>query len=273
MFSLNKILLPVDFSDRSAAVARHAEVLASPFQSQLIMLHVDPTGRGKHIGELKTQLESFLPDNFQGRSVRRDVVQGDPGARIVEWAKTEQIDLIMMATHGYGPYRRLFLGSVAAKVLHDSDCPVWTSAHTESALPTESISYHRIACAIDLGPHTEKVLSWAAALVSAFDARLIVIHATRPIEPIVAEASAPDAGVELVRRATQEIADVLKKLKVEAEVAVESGSVSEVTYNRAARFAADLLIIGRHAAKGIGGRLHPHAYAIIRESPRPVVSV
>jgi nucleotide-binding universal stress UspA family protein len=110
-------------------------------------------------------------------------------------------------------------------------------------------------------------------LVSAFDARLLVIHAAKPIEPIVSEASAPDAGVELVRLATEEIADILKKLKVEAEVAVKSGSVDEVTYNGAARFAADLLIIGRHAAKGIAGRLHPHAYTIIRESPCPVVSV
>ena len=65
----------------------------------------------------------------------------------------------------------------------------------------------------------------------------------------------------------------MNTLKFQAEIAVESGSVSEETYNHAARFAADLLIIGRHAPKGIAGRLHPHAYAIIRESLCPVISI
>ena len=37
-----------------------------------------------------------------------------------------------MPTHGFGPLRRFLLGSVAAKVLHDAQCPVWTSVHTDA---------------------------------------------------------------------------------------------------------------------------------------------
>ncbi|MGA8595805.1 MAG: universal stress protein [Bryobacteraceae bacterium] len=47
--------------------------------------------------------------------------RGDPAAAIVKCAQAEQVDLIMMPTHGYGPYRKFLLGSVTAKVLHDSD--------------------------------------------------------------------------------------------------------------------------------------------------------
>jgi nucleotide-binding universal stress UspA family protein len=137
----------------------------------------------------------------------------------------------------------------------------------------EPVPCRKIACAVDLGSHSEPVLRWASGLASVFDARLLAIHVTKSHDPIVAEASGPDPEVELVRRATGEIESLLNKLQVQAEIVVEGGSVAEVTYNRAARFAADLLVIGRHAAKGFAGRLHPHAYAVIRESLCPVVSV
>jgi nucleotide-binding universal stress UspA family protein len=104
-------------------------------------------------------------------------------------------------------------------------------------------------------------------------AQFLVIHVTEAPRPFVAEALAVDPRIELVERATDEIAKLLSKLKMQAEVAVVSGSVTEETYNRAMEFAADLLIIGRHAAKGIVGRLHPHAYAIIRQSLCPVISI
>jgi nucleotide-binding universal stress UspA family protein len=276
MVNLKKILLPIDFSARSAGVVAYAKAFASSFQSQLVLLSVEDPHRALragHMHQIRTQLESFGQDEFPGLPLSFEVTEGDPAAKIVQFAQAEQVDLIMMPTRGYGPYRRFLLGSVAAKVLHDCDLPVWTSAHVEASPSSESISYHKIACAVDLGPHTEPVVSWAAGLASTFGAQLEVIHVTKPVVPLIAEASAPDPEAALVGSATDEIEKLLRKLNVKAEIAVESGPVLEVTYNRTARFAADLLIIGRHAAKGIGGRLHAHAYEIIRESPCPVISV
>jgi nucleotide-binding universal stress UspA family protein len=70
-----------------------------------------------------------------------------------------------------------------------------------------------------------------------------------------------------------EIEHVMRQLNIDADLKIGSGSVSEFVYSHAARFAADLLVIGRHEAKGIAGRLHPHAYAIIRNSLCPVISI
>jgi nucleotide-binding universal stress UspA family protein len=276
MLDLKTILLPVDFSDRSRGVAPYVKAFASLFGSQLVLLHVQDSHRGSRSGQTdqtKTQLESFCSKELQGLSVTPEIVEGDPATKIVEYAHDKHADLIMMPTRGYGRYRRFLLGSETAKVLHDCDCPVWTSVHAEETPPAESVSLRKVACAVDLGPHTEPVLSWASGFTSACNGRLLVIHVTRSIEPIVAEASAPDLQIELLRRAKEDIADRLAKLKVEAEISVASGPVTEEIYNHAARFAANLLIIGRHAAKGLGGRLHPHAYAIIRESLCPVVSI
>jgi len=57
--------------------------------------------------------------------------EGDPAQQIVEYARTTDVDLIMMPTHGYGRFRAALLGSVTAKVIHDSLCALWTSAHIQ----------------------------------------------------------------------------------------------------------------------------------------------
>jgi nucleotide-binding universal stress UspA family protein len=233
--------------------------------------HYLPEGR-EQARENKTHLEAFAKQQFPGLSVAMQVMQGDPAAKIIECATAEDGNLIMMPTRGCGPYRRFLLGSVTAKVLHDCDCPVWTSVHLEQPTGANPVC-RKIACAVDLGPHTTRVLSWASGLAAAMGTRLLIIHAAAPVDPMVAEVSAPDARTELVNQAREEIEGLMRQLKIEADVEIGSGSVSEFVYGHAARFAADLLVIGRHEARGIAGRLHPHAYAIIRDSLCPVISI
>jgi nucleotide-binding universal stress UspA family protein len=81
------------------------------------------------IDDGKQRVESFLKSEFQDIPTTRLMLEGEPAWRIAEYAEKETVDLIMMPTHGYGPFRRFLLGSVTAKVLHDVKCPVWTSAH------------------------------------------------------------------------------------------------------------------------------------------------
>jgi hypothetical protein len=76
----------------------------------------------------------FLQDEFAGVLLSRVLVEGDPATEIVNHAKNERIDLIMMPTHGHGPFRALLLGPVTAKVLHDAECPVRTTAHTDKKM-------------------------------------------------------------------------------------------------------------------------------------------
>jgi len=284
MFQLKKILVPIDFSAGSAAVAPYAKPLAEQFGSELLLMHVEHPRRlldglrrraqtDTAVQEdFDTELEAFANSEFQGLRVTRRVLEGEPAAKIVELAQAQHVDLIMMPTRGCGRYRRFLLGSVTAKVLHDSDFPVWTSVHLESAVHREPVC-HKIACAVDLGPHSEKVLQWASGVASALGAQLLVIHAAAPLDPLIEEASAPVASVRRFDEDKEKLNRLLRNMNLQAEVEVESGSVSEVVYRHTARFAADLLVIGRHAASGIAGRLHPHAYAIIRDSPCPVVSI
>jgi nucleotide-binding universal stress UspA family protein len=79
--------------------------------------------------ERERSLQRFARDRFPLPAPAIRLEDGDP-ATVIDWvAQQENSDLIMMATKGSGKFRRLLLGSVAAKVLHDVKCPVFMSAH------------------------------------------------------------------------------------------------------------------------------------------------
>jgi nucleotide-binding universal stress UspA family protein len=273
--------LPVDFSERSVGAARYARSLATQFDCGLALLHVISPLQfeygameisGYMLAELYQnrvtqagqELASFLKDELAGPRVERLILEGDTARRIVELAH-ERAGLIVMPTHGYGPFRRFILGSNTAKVLHDADCPVWTGVHIEDA-PPGSVPPHHILCAVDLGPQSGKTLCWAAWLARQFGARVTLLHVTAP---------APEGGGAPDPReaARQELVRLQRSADLEAELAVESGDASLAICAAAARTQADVLVIGRGSAAGVFGRLRTNAYAIIRQSPCPVVSV
>ena len=289
MPSLSKILLPVDFSERSAGAGRYARLLAGHFQSELTLLHtlvplhhefgaIEIAGtmlvdvyrtRAEQAGK---ELNAFLADDMTGLNVRRVVAHGDPAEQIVQFAHNEGTDLIVMPTHGYGPFRRFILGSNTAKVLHDADCPVWTGVHLEEGRAADAAPWKSILCAIDLGPQSAKTLAWADWFRKEFNARLTVIHATAPGPDIVDE-SQRTWRTQVREAAETELQLIQRETGAEAELFLEAGEPAQVICSEALRVQADLLVIGRGSAAGVFGRLRANAYSIIRQSPCPVVSV
>jgi len=289
MPDLAKLLLPVDFSERSIGAAHYARALALHFQSELLLVHVlaplysdmggmEVTGsmlldvyRTRAAGA-ETELEAFASRHLADVRVRRLILHGEPSSQIVELAQGEAVGAIMMPTHGYGPFRRFILGSNTAKVLHDADCPVWTGVHMEAAPVTPAAPFRRIVCAIDLGAHTAKTLAWAGWLSREFGAAMTVVHA------VTAHAAALDepagdwrAGIR--QAAEEEIRKLQCDACTDAEVLLEPGEPPNIICAAAGRLSADVLVIGRGSAAGAFGRLRTNAYAIIRQSPCPVVSV
>ena len=289
MRSISKILLPVDFSERSTGAARYAQALARHFQAELMVLHVlTPPNyefgaleiAGSMLDELyrnraeqaAQELDAFMAPELPGLKVRKLVFQGDPATTIVNLAHDEAADIITMPTHGYGPFRRFILGSNTAKVLHDADCPVWTGVHLEQAPALASIPFHSILCAVDLGPQSSKTLDWAAWLARQFRARLGVVHATAGV-PDLSDDPKWQWRTETRAAAGRELFRLLDGVGAEADLSIEAGEPAQVICSAAVRVAADVLVIGRGSAAGVFGRLRTNAYAIIRQSPCPVVSV
>ena len=137
------------------------------------------TGAAAPEVELKGHLDKVAAAGFAGLPVETRAILGDAAFKIVQFARTEHVDLIMMPTHGFGTFRTLLIGSVTAKVLHDSKCPVWTAAHaTEQSAPDVP---RTILCAVDRTPETVKVMKWAAEYSKKMGATLKLLHVVSPI--------------------------------------------------------------------------------------------
>jgi nucleotide-binding universal stress UspA family protein len=286
MKSLSKILLPVDFSERSLGAARYAKVLVDHFHAELTLLHVLSPPHyefgaleigGSMLTELYTnraaqvekELETFLAPELAGTEAKRVVLEGDPARQIVEYAHQEKADLIVMPTHGYGPFRQFILGSITAKVLHDADIPVWTGVHLEEAPQVGPKPFLNIVCAVDLGPQSCKTLEWATAMQKEFGSHLTVVH-TMPCSPATGQ---DHRAREMEMAVRDDLTRLQQRWGTEAEVVVEPGDAPKVVCEMAEKRHAGLLVIGRGSAAGVFGRLRTNAYAIIRQSPCPVVSV
>lgn len=291
MRSLSEILLPTDFSPRSVDVGRYAAGVARHFGSSITLLHVLPllnpvwTAMGnaaivdevleRQKEETCNRLNLFLTEELQGIRVKRLVAEGDPSQVIIEYAASENVGLIMMPTRGCTAFRRFLLGSVTAKVLHDVSCPVWTSSHITDGHPATSVIPKVIVCAVDPTSEGDGILRWASDLACDLQARLVVVHAIPSLEfhPETYFLEA-DMRKALIGDAHTKISKVLRGSRTpDAEVRVEGGNVSTVVRSVIEDSRADLLIIGRASGRGMMGRLRTHSYALIRESPCPVISI
>jgi len=290
MLPLSKILVPVDFSERSVAAVHYARNLACRFHAELILVHVLPPipyamggfefggvvmtdAFAERVPEARKELDEFLANELIGMKVSRIVLEGDPAQMIVEHAHGAGVELIVIPTHGYGPFRRFLLGSVTAKVLHDADCPVLTGVHLEEGPILETTAPRKILCAVDLGPQSGKVVAWADQMAQEFQGELVVVHAMSLGETHSEEMFDPEWRVALEERIREKLDDLLAGARTKATIVTESGNPAEVINCAARQFQSDLAVIGRSEAAGMFGRLRTNAYSIIRQSPCPVVSV
>ena len=171
MLSIHKILVPVAFTDTSRHIVQQAAWLARRFHAEIILLHVVPslsypagvlesgheiTARdlSAHVVQrAQKDLDQALLLEFDGIAVTRVLLRGDPAREIVETARNQNVDLIVMPTHAHQGFYRLLLGSVTAKVLHETQCPVWTGAHLEEG-PAREFSIRHVLCSVELNGHS-----------------------------------------------------------------------------------------------------------------------
>src|SRR5579863_956841 len=145
--NFKNILFPVDFSDCSRALNPEVEYLAKRFNADVTLLHVfeipftwygsaeAPLMNSECLQRYMESERSRFNDyslNIPAGKLHRVLAEGDAAWQIKSYVADNQTDLVVMGTHGYGTMRRLLLGSVAMKVLHDVGCPVWT--HTPQKL-------------------------------------------------------------------------------------------------------------------------------------------
>jgi nucleotide-binding universal stress UspA family protein len=287
---LKKLLVPSDFSKGSLAAARHAGVLARHFHSDVTLLHVHefrvhsltgPLGSGitswealraEHSAARQKQLDDFATDELAGFSVKRRTCSGDPAKAIVDCAREEKTDLILMPTHRGEAFRQFLLGSVTAKVIHDADSPVWTVTHLAEIPAVEPSKVRHVMCAVDFGAESAKAIRWAADFAAEFGAKLTAVHSVSGTPPNLPDRYAFQWHQESHCGAEERLRVLLIDAGVQADVLVAGDNdIPRVLSSVAREKEVDLLVIGRSSAQP--KRPGSHTYAIICNAPCPVASV
>lgn len=293
MFKLDKILVPIDFSDNSAVATSHVAALARQFHSQITLLHISefPAGRSfggsigygvtsfeaeraEHLARQKKRLDDFCAGDLAGLTVRRMVCSGDPANLIVQRSQEEGSDLIVISTHGYGTFRHFLLGSVTAKVLHDAACPVWTTTHPPSAAAEAPAQIGHVICAVSFGPQACEAIQWASGFAAQTGAKLTVCHTILDHPPCLPARYQFQWHEEAHWGASERLHNLLNDLGIDADVLVVSdGDIPKAISNAAKEQKAELLVIGRSSAGRSARPLGSHAYSVICHAQCPVVSV
>jgi universal stress protein A len=133
----SKILFPTDFSHTGDAALAMATALARDAGAKLYIVHVQEPpafygGGEMYYGmldpttdELVKLLENVKPADANVAYEHR-LLTGDPAGALVDFAQSENIDLIILGTHGRSGLSRLLMGSVAEAVVRRAECPVLT---------------------------------------------------------------------------------------------------------------------------------------------------
>ncbi len=287
MSQIQRILFPVDFSERCRQIAPVVGFWARHFDAAVTAFHTYSVPYGdrefvmlqealrKELREIAGKaIQEFAAKELSGVE-RLDtlVEQGDPGRVATGLVQQTPGAMVMMPTHGYGGFRRFLVGSVAGKILHDVECPVWTAPHDETSRCLKPAAPKAILCGVDRHRSVIPLIKRAQWVAQQFGATLKLVHALPAVDD-----SSDNRGERAVRRhwetrAQQELEPLIVEAGCKAELILHGGNISDALVAVAAAQGADLLMIGRgHLQKRLG-RLRTHSLAIISKSPCPVLSV
>jgi nucleotide-binding universal stress UspA family protein len=260
---MTRFLLATDFSDASRPALRRAVRLAARGDVEITLLHVHQTTRAEAAGEPGARelaaeerntidlLSLAAREELEraGARVRELKLEGVPGELIVDAARAERADLLLLGTHGRGGVRRILLGSVAEKVARGSSIPVLIARG-----PAER-GFERVLVAIDLDERSERAAA-AACDLAAPGATVDLVHcvAMAPLTSIPGqtwvmnelpriEAGARSYGAELVER--------LRRPGLEPRFSVDFEDPRSAVLHRIDVHGHDLVAVGSHGRGGL----------------------
>lgn len=280
MFPFRRIAFPVDFSERCAAAVPYVVEMVRHFRADLLLVHAfeQPLwieqGLPLSLTPEKSEserLREFADEKFHGIQPEILVVEGEPGKAISCGIQRYGADLVMVPTHGRGTFRRLLIGSVTAKLLHDLNCPIWTSSQLVPERRSTERQYRSVICAVDTDGTGLALVKQAAAFANSYGAKLSLIHVVTAPAMAMEIDFAPFLA-QLIDAADQILREIRQQSGVDADISIVEGSLADRIRMEATARNADLVIVGRGHSQGGIGRLGSALYGIVRESPCPVLS-
>jgi nucleotide-binding universal stress UspA family protein len=194
---------------------------------------------------------------------------GSASDAVLESARTLDVDLTVMATHGRTGLAHVWCGSVTETVLRRAPCPMLV-VRPLAAAPRP---FQRILVPLDGSPLAEAILPHAVEMARRYQATLLLLRVTEAhtfpgVDPV-------DAQVRVVAEAEAYLAEVERSLAaagVAVDCAVRYGHATEEIIDHAERRKADLIAMSTHGRTGLPrAALGSVAETVLRASSVPLL--
>ncbi|MGA3317671.1 MAG: universal stress protein [Candidatus Korobacteraceae bacterium] len=280
--AISKILLATDFSPESQNALKCAISLAKRYESKLFLAHAISEETFLTGAEVWPALIDTAQRNAEKNMARIEQDQdlqslahevllqaGETWEVLSRLVSDQNIDLIVMGTHGSGGIDKLMLGSTAEKVVRHAPCPVLTVGPRVRLLSLESFS--NILYATDFSSGSLRALNYALSLAEEDRAELTMLHVIESLPVSDGE------FVEWKRRDCERLRQLVPTgidLPSQPEMEVEVGDPAEEIVRLADARNAELIVMGSHPSGAVSTHLPwTTLHHVLQHAHCPVLTV
>lgn len=271
MLRIKKVLFPTDFSECAERAFAHAVFLADQYAATLHVLSImvpfegepgNPMAYLQDLSEEAVDLAEYISDSESDLQTNLSVVyarEADVSAAsgILSYAQEQDVDLIVMGTHGRRGIDHAFMGSVAEEVARVAPCPVFTIGMNAPAKPGQDI--HNLLIPVDFSAFGGPALSYAKELALVYGAKLHLLHVIEDIGLPGAYGYGASARFsinlsEMEKNSCKALRAIGIKVlgeEVPFEVHAIGGNAALDTVDFAAAHDIDLIVMATHGRTGI----------------------
>ena len=269
----NRLLVPLDRSALAECVLPHVSAIAKAFDASILLLTVLEAGESDEkqpsIDPLdwqirKAEAEAYLQKIARqmqdaGLRVEAQVLEGKAEERIIEFAENQDINLIVLSSHGRSGLSGWNVSSVVQKII----LRAYTSMMIVRAYqPVKSdpidLKYRRLMVPVDGSQRAETVLPVASSLAAFYEADLFVVHVVRrPEMPRRTPLTPEDIGLaeRLTERNKNEASKYLEEIRSRVPANVQtrleiSDRVNATLHEIAKQEDIDMVLLSAHGYSG-----------------------
>jgi len=265
--AIKNILFATDFSAVSESALPYVAALSLRYGGTVHIAHVVPNAAllrpgapdPSIVGSIYEDVHSaaqekmyHLGQRLKGYPHKTHVRHGEVLDVIADIIREQEIDLLVLGTHGRTGLGKLILGSVAEELFRGTMCPVLTVGPKVSAaigtesrrdheLPPVQINFQHILCATDFSPDGARSASYAVSLAREFQSRFTLLHVIEDFGDYLHGHPGP---IDTSLRKLEQLVPAQAGLRNRPDFVAEYGSPSELILQTAGECEADLIILG-----------------------------
>jgi nucleotide-binding universal stress UspA family protein len=266
------ILVPLDGSQLAEVVLPHANALAKAFDASLWLVRVIESTADEEMQPVdplqwqitKREAETYLEKTAEllrinGITTEYSILEGKTAGRIVEFAENQEIDLILLSSHGKSGLSRWNISSITRKIIQNAKrSTMIVRAYESPDTRLERFHYHRILVPLDGSLRAEYVLPIASMIARHQGAEMLMVHVVfKPEMPRRKPLSDEDLQLidRFIERNRQEATQYLEQIDCQAPVEcttrlIISENVENSLHDLVESEQIDLVVMSAHGYSG-----------------------